>query len=368
METYQYDRELLNEKGQRHGTLVSTSYLFDGLAYSHIYENGVLLQTTDFRYQIENQKELVGFFKDNVPYEGYFISENEFEIPEVSYYENGKCMAMYTTTLTTILETEMNSTPPVLVKTSFQNGMLWDGLHHLGYQLGDAHLLVTEYHTNGAKTHVDFWLLGMHYAELIKLNFIPNGYVIFKEKIEVEDSEEIDPEIDTRSKSLTVLFNENTKGKVTYQVDEKIQLAYEFCEENLSNKMLIIPGIVSYNVSSSNVLQYTQKYNFESTISSEDNSYNHNLILSFYMNLLYSKIPKLSTTAKNDYSQLFQEHHDFESGLLLFINEEKKPVEGLYFEKNNQTYSYSKYKKGEKTEKKEGLSIENIKQLFFQNK
>ena len=46
MEHYTYDQEILDENNLRHGTLVATSYLFEGLAYKHVYQHGLLLQTT----------------------------------------------------------------------------------------------------------------------------------------------------------------------------------------------------------------------------------------------------------------------------------------------------------------------------------
>ena len=63
---------------------------------------------------------------------------------------------------------------------------------------------------------------------------------------------------------------------------------------------------------------------------------------------------------------MFQEQQDLESGLLLFLNQEGKPEHGLFLEQDNEVYQYSKYKEGTKKEHKEQLTLEIVKELFFQ--
>lgn len=364
MEHYTYDQEILDENNLRHGTLVATSYLFEGLAYKHVYQHGLLLQTTDFRYQVNHQKELIGNFKNNLPYEGYFVFENEFEIPEISYYEKGEIHTIYRTTLSDILEIELTGKMPVWVACSFKEGVLFDGLCHEQFKLDDGHLLVTEFFKNGERTHVSFWLLAMHYAETIRLNFLTNGYEIIKERIEAED---IDPEIDTREQRLKIVFNEQGSGNLSFEKEKEVIAQYEFKEYELSRKISAIPSIVNYVLNASQTIRCFQKYNFKSvTSNSEKDFYNPSLMNSIYSNLLYNRIPKFSTTEKNEYTTLFQEQHDLESGLLLFLNQEGKPKHGLLLEQENEVYQYSKFKEGTKTEHKEQLTLKNLKQLFFQ--
>ena len=364
MEHYTYDQEILDENNLRHGTLVATSYLFDGLAYKHVYQHGLLLQTTDFRYQVNHQKELIGKFKNNLPYEGYFVSENELEIPEITYYENGEIHTVYRTTLSDMLEIELTGKAPNWIACSFKEAILIDGLSHEQFKLGDGNLLVTEFFRNGERTHVDFWLLAMHYAETIRLNFITNGYEIIKERIEAED---IDPEIDVREQRLTILFNEEGSGNLSFQKEKEEIAQYEFSEYELLKGIATIPSIVHYFLSASQTIRCFQKYNFKSVSSnSEKDFYNPSLMNSIYSNLLYNRIPRFSITKKNDYTALFQEQQDLESGLLLFLNQEGKPEHGLFLEQDNEVYQYSKYKEGTKKEHKEQLTLEIVKELFFQ--
>lgn len=364
MEHYTYDQEILDENNLRHGTLVATSYLFEGLAYKHVYQHGLLLQTTDFRYQVNHQKQLIGNFKNNLPYEGYFVFENELEIPEISYYEKGEIHTIYRTTLSDILEIELTGKMPVWVACSFKEEVLFDGLCHEQFKLDDGHLLVTEFFKNGERTHVSFWLLAMHYAETIRLNFIKNGYEIIKEYIEAEA---IDPEIDTREQRLKIVFNEQENGSLSFEKEKEVIAQYEFKEYELSRKISAIPSIVNYVLNASQTIRCFQKYNFKSvTSNSEKDFYNPSLMNSIYSNLLYNRIPKFSTTEKNEYTTLFQEQQDLESGLLLFLNQEGKPEHGLLLEQENEVYQYSKFKEGTKTEHKEQLTLKNLKQLFFQ--
>ena len=69
---YQYDKEILNSTGQRHGELIHTSY-DEKTEYKHFYKEGKLIEVKNYRYFLEGKRELFGRYKDGNPFEGYFV-------------------------------------------------------------------------------------------------------------------------------------------------------------------------------------------------------------------------------------------------------------------------------------------------------
>ncbi|VXB20346.1 conserved hypothetical protein [Flavobacterium sp. 9AF] len=366
MENYQYDRELLNEKGQRHGTLVSTSYLFDGLAYSHIYENGVLMQTTDSRFQIGNEKELVGKYKEGMPFEGYFVSENELEIPEITYYEKGVFQTKYTTTIMALMEVEMTGIKPKMIKSTYKDQKLWQGIHHKGFKMDGSSLLATEYYENGVITNVDLWILAMHYAELIKIKFLPNGYEIYSEG---KDDPEGDPETDTRPASIAVQFTDtnNDNGNVSFSIANKLVAKYQFSKQDLLSKIDWVQKMIIYSLSEDDTILLTNKFNFEGDdkFEKEYPYSNKNMMLGFYTNLIYKPIPIFTPKKDNDYLKIFDFKEETIENTFLIINEEGKPFMGTFIEKETVTYKLSKYENYKVVETKDQLSFEDIKRIWF---
>lgn len=365
MRDYQYDQEILNDLGQRHGTLVQASYLYDSLAYSHIYNNGALVQTTDYRFHIENEKELIGLYKDDSPYEGYFVYENEFEIPEIDYYEKGIFQAKYTTTIMAMMEVEMTGLKTKMIKSNYKNQKLWQGLNHKGFDMNGSTLLATEYYENGVITNVDLWLLAMHYAELIKIKFLPNGYKIYNEG---KNDPEGDPETDTRPASIVVQFTDAINGNVSFSIDNKLIAKYQFSKQDLLSKIDWVQKMIIYSLSEDDTILLTNKFNFEGDDKFEQEYFysNKNIMLGFYTNLIYKPIPILTPKNDNDYLKIFDFKEQKIENTLLIVNEKGKPFIGNFIEKDGDTYKCSKYENSKVIETKEKVSLEEIKKLLLE--
>ncbi len=364
MRDYHYDKEILNESGQRHGTLVLTSYLYDSLAYSHIYNNGTLIETTDYSFQIGNEKELVGKYKEGMPNEGYFVYENEFEIPEIDYYEKGVFQTKYTTTIMAMLEVEMTGMKPKMIKSIYKDQKLWQGLNHKGFKMDGSTLLATEYYENGAITNVDLWILAMHYAELIKIKFLPNGYEIYSEG---KNDPEGDPETDTRPASIVVQFTETNNGNVSFSIANKLVAKYQFSKQDLLSKIDWVQKMIIYSLSEDDTILLTNKFNFEGDdkFEKEYPYSNKNIMLGFYTNLIYKAIPVLTPKKENDYLKIFDFKEETIENTFLIVNQEGKPFIGNYIEKEGATYRYSKYENSKVVATKNKLTLEEIKNLLF---
>lgn len=364
MGNYEYDKEILNASGQRHGTLVYASILYGVLDYSHIYNNGALLQTTDFRFEIEGKKELVGKYKDDLPYDGYFVNENKYEIAEIDYYEKGIFQFKYTTTILAMMEPEMTGMKPKMIKNSYKNGKLTQGLNHKGYQMDGSNLLVTEYYENGAITHADLWLLAIHYAELIKIKFSPNGYEIYSES---KSDTEGDPEMDTRSASIIVQFTDADNGNVSFSIENELIGKYQFCKKYLSSKIDLMQKIIIYSLTDDDTIVVTNKFNFEDGDNRQEQySYsNRNILTGFYMNSIYKPIPMFHSKKDNNYLQILEFSDSVMENTILILNEERKPFIGSYIEKEGKYYKYSKYEDSKVVASKNKLTIDDIKGLLF---
>ena len=362
---YQYDQEILNESGQRHGTLIKSSYIYDTLDYSHLYKDGELLETTDFRFQIDNKKELVGKYKEELPYEGYFVYENEYEIAEINYYEKGIFQYKYTTTIIEMMAPEMTGIQPKMIKNSYKEEQLWQGLNHKGCKMDGSSLLATEYYENGVITNVDLWILAMHYAELIKVKFLPNGYEIYNEG---KNDPEGDPEIDTRPASIVVQFTDIANGNVSFTIANKGIAKYQFSKQDLLSKIDWLQKMIIYSLSEDDTILLTNKFNFEGDDKFEkEYSYsNKNIMLGFYTNLIYKPIPMLTPKKENDYLQVLEFNDEILEKTLLVLNEEGKPFLGSFIEKEGATYRYSKYESSKVVATKDKLTLENVKKLLFE--
>ena len=363
MRAYHYDQEILNESGQRHGTLVYTSYIDDTIDYSHVYNNGELLETTDYRFQIDNKKELVGKYKEDLPYEGYFVYENEFEIPEIAYYEKSILLKKFTTTLMTLLETEMTGIRPKMMETKYHNGKIWQGLNHKGYKMNGSSLLATEYYENGVITNVDLWILAMHYAELIKVKFLPNGYEIYSEGKNDPDG---DPEMDTRPANIVVQFTDTTNGNVSFSIANKSIAKYQFSTQGLLSKIDWVQKMIIYSLSEDDTIVLTNKFNFEGDDKFEEEySYsNKNIMLGFYTNLIYKPIPMLTPKKENDYLQVLEFNDEILEKTLLVLNEEGKPVFGLWLEEKEGFFNFTRYKEGAIIDQGKQLTFHDIKKTL----
>ncbi|WP_445456700.1 hypothetical protein [Flavobacterium sp. HNIBRBA15423] len=362
MRTYQYDQEILNKSGQRHGTLVQTSYLYDSLAYSHIYNNGKLVETTDYRFQIDNKKELVGKYKDDLPYEGYFVYENENEIAEIAYYEKGVFQFKYTTTIIEMMTPEMTGMKPKMIKNTYKEEQLWQGLNHKGYKMDGSTLLATEYYENGTITNVDLWILAIHYAELVKLKFLPNGYEIYKEAI---IDPEGDPQNDKRPASILVQFTDIDNGNVSFSIDNKLIGKHQFSKQVVSKGMHLVPGVIIYSLANDNTLLVTTKSDFESNIALDEQDYNPSIMVMIYQNLIYKSIPMFYATLENDYTEILKNYEEIQKTILV-LNKDKNPLNGYLIEKEDVYYKYSQYENSNVVATKNKLTLEEIRKLLFE--
>lgn len=359
-----YDQEKTNAAGQREGELIHTSYN-EMVEYRHLYQKGKLIQATNYRYWVEGIRPLIGKYKDEVPFEGYFVSINKLEIPLIDYYENGVFMAQYTCSLLDLINYEGQEFNLKFTKTTYKNNKPYDGLFHKEeFRLDDAHLLASEYYKDGKITNVDLWIIAVHYAELIKLKFLPNGYTIYKESLpNVEDDA-----IDNKFRSIKVEFQDSKNGNVLYEVENKLITKYDFSYSDLTQKTKPLAGFVSYFFFNDNTVLKSQNYNVKTNQVLYNEAYgpNSNLISRVFLMMNNQPIPYFSNKENNDYSLLMELDKRVDTNAVLYLDEKGNPVKGFLIEIGQQDkYKYTQYEDSKIISQKDGLTLEIMKEQIF---
>ncbi|WP_163398802.1 hypothetical protein [Flavobacterium fluviatile] len=360
---YEYDQEKLNKAGQREGELIHSSY-DEKTEYKHLYKEGKLIEATNYRYFVEGKKELVGRYKSGNPYEGYFVYRNEFEIPLIDYYENGIFMAQYTCSLLDLISNEGQEFNIKFTKTTYKNNKPQNGLvHKEEFRLDDAHLIASEYYKDGKVTNVDFWIMAVHYAELIKLKFLSNGYTIYKESMpNVQDEA-----IDNKFRSITVEFKDAKNGTVLFEVENKLITKYQFSYFDTSQKIKHSKGSISYFFLNDSILA-VQNTSLETKKELYNEGYgsNSNLISRVFLMMNSQPVPYLSNEGGNDYSLFLEPDRRIDTNAVLYLDEKGNPFRGFFIEQQSpDKYKYIQYENAKIISQKEGLTIKNMKELIL---
>lgn len=360
---YEYDQEKTNAAGQRDGELSHTSY-DDKVEYKHLYKEGNLIEAKNYRYFVEGKKELVGRYKEGNPFEGYFVYRNELEIPLIDYYENGVFMAQYTCSLLDLISNEGQEFNIKFTKTTYKNNKPYTGLfHNEEFRLDDAHLLASEYYKDGKVTNVDFWVMAMHYAELFKLKFLPNGYTVYKESIPNLQDEAID----NKFRSITVEFKDAKNGTILFEVENRLITKYQFSYVDTSQKINPSKGSISYFFLNDSILA-VQNASLETNKELYNEAYgsNSNLISRVFLMINSQPVPYLSNDGGNDYSLFLEPDKRIDTNAVLFLDEKGNPFRGFFIEQQSpDKYKYIQYENSKIISKKEGLTIKNIKELIL---
>jgi hypothetical protein len=361
---YEYDQEKVNKNGQRDGELIHTTY-DDTVEYKHLYKDGELKEATHYRYSVEGIRPLEGKYKDGEPFNGYFVYRNNVEIPLIDYYRNGVFTAQYTCSLLDLIYSEGQEFNLKFVRSTYENNKPQEGLFHKeDMKVGDAHLVASEYYKDGKITDVDLWVMAMHYAELIKLKFLPNGYKIYKDAgPEVEDEA-----IDTKNRSVTVNFADSKNGTVLFEVEDKIIIQYEFSYSELSAQRKPSGGFISYFFSNDNRILVAENTTVEINTELYNDIYggNSNLISQVFLMLTNQIVPQFSNAGDNNYSLLLQPDEEVETHIMLYMDEKGNPFRGYLIEQQGvDQYKYTQYLDSKITSKKENLSVETLKEQIL---
>ena len=357
-----YDQEKTNAAGQREGELIHTSYN-EMVEYRHLYQKGKLIQATNYRYWVEGIRPLIGKYKDEVPFEGYFVSINKLEIPLIDYYENGTFVAQYTCSLLDLIQHEGQEFNLKFTKTTFKDNKPQDGLvHNDEISLGSSHLVASEYYKDGKITDVDIWIMAIHYAQLIKIKFLENGYKIYKESMpNVED-----PVIDNKYRSITVEFKNPENGSILFEVENQLILKYDFGYTEISKITETPSGLLVYFLTNDKIIvgQYTSQ---ESNNELYEEAYgnNPNIISSIFETMNSQLLPYFSNAGKNDYSLIIGLDKHITS-IPLYRDEKGSAITGFLIEQqSSNVYKYIQYEDSKIISQKEALSLESLKESIL---
>lgn len=360
---YEYDQEKLNSSGQREGELIHISY--DGtIEYKHLYKEGKLIEATNFRFSVEGIRPFVGKYKNENPFEGYFVYRNELEIPLIDYYEKGIFLAQYTCSLLDLINAEGQEFNLKFTKTTYKNNKPYNGLFHCEeFRLDGAHFVASEYYKDGKITNVDLWIMAMHYAELIKLKFLPNGYTIYKESLpNVEDEA-----IDNKFRSITVEFKDAKNGTVFFEVENKLITRYQFSYSDISQKIKPSKGFIFYFFLNDDGVLVAQNSTLENNkkLYNEAFSQNSNLISRVFLMMNNQPLPYFSEEGNNNYALILELDENINTHAALYIDEKGNPVRGFLIEPQSDKYKYTQYEDSKIVSQKEVLTLEAMRELIL---
>ena len=148
----------------------------DNLIFIEKYEKGQIESKEYFNFTIKEkpQKGYKGTFKNEKPFEGYFINVTILnEIQLVDYYEKGELKYQYSFDFMNQLDNydfyEYN------IKTTFKNGKIIDGIE---YSQNDRNSLIVTGYKDGKPNVLDINIFAMHYFNRISFSLNNNTLTI----------------------------------------------------------------------------------------------------------------------------------------------------------------------------------------------
>lgn len=343
---YNYDEEHYNAEGLLEGMHVYTSE--NKVAYRHLYKDGKLVEATEYRYSVEGKDTLTGQYQNGKPYEGYFAYEIEREMPVVDYYTGGAIQAQYHVAMD--FSKDYYSHEPIFTKTLYKNGKPWQGLTKKMDRIdgGGGYLLSTEYYQLGLITHVDLMLLAMHYAEVLRMEFVPDGFQLFN----------VSNSTDKIRIAYTFLKDQ---GRLELKVDSTEVFSFDLELHTIAQKPKLHPGLIAYYKMGKEIF-YLQRYH--KLLREEKLSDQNSPMLKVFMTLAISYPNLFKATGNNNYMTLFEEK-DSENLLTgIQVNNEGTFDYGTYIEKEtSNTYKYTQYEKGKILKQVKGLPLKALEEL-----
>lgn len=335
---YPYTNDHYNSEGQREGLHV---YEQEGkTAYQHAYKGGLLVEARDYRYHIDGKDTLLGQYKAGKPFEGYFVYKIDNDIPVVDFYVNGTIEYQYNVAMD--FSKDYYSEAPVFVKTEYKNGKPWQGLAKKMDPIEEGgYLLSTEYYQAGLLSHVDLMLLAVHYAEILKMEFVPNGFKLYN----------ISNGADKTQIAYTYVSG---KGHVSLQVDTEQVYVFDLELQSMAQKPKMRPGLIIYYKKGDDLV-YLQRYH---RVLKEEKLHTHDSpLIKVFMALAATYPNTFKTSGQNNYKLLFAEEMPENSLAGIQIDVKGMYDYGVLIEKEAmKTYKYTRYEDKKILKQEKGLS------------
>jgi len=323
------------KEGKLHGKqVVNKKYSQEkGTLY---YDNGLLIEQEYNSFAIEGEEELRGVYKNGMPYNGYFV-RNENEIFLVDYYKKGKKKYQYSKGE---LFDDNYENPFLSVKSTYKNGEIYDGV---SYSMEEKQTLKIRTLKKGKQQSLTIWVFAMHYANSITIENTDFGFVMTegrapdlkliydKKSLSIKDKEEV---IVNRA----LLDNSFSNETVVYYLDGDVLKTHAFGEHNT-------------------ILE----------LKASNNTYRGSLLFNLFTPL-FRKKNDIEKYLEN-IEALFKGFEDVsfnEDQAISFLryNEEGQPVEGMLVEKTAENYMGKLYKEEKLIDTLQAVTIEKLRARF----
>jgi len=331
------------------------------LKTTELYENNKLVKKMCFFFEIpDNPKGIYeGKYKDEKPFDGYFLDENVIEdledIPVVSFYDKGILKYKYTTdylnTIDNYIKINLDK------KATFINDKIYEGFE---YNNSNRNILVGINYINSAPNYMELNLFGIHYfnrfifeidKNQLTFNELQSGATIkVIRSDDVNFTEVIDKNGNVLQNSTSFFVKEGEPNSITSYAIENGKLVFEFIDGNY-------------------LYDLTQKSDLKLD----------NLTMMIYSYFLSNSKQSLETiffAILNEFKKNeFQKYSDFfssEESLTttsnriggLYYDEKGNPSEGVIIKESNDQFEVKVYRNGKLTETKVINDMSQIRAYF----
>ncbi len=299
-----------------------------------IYENDQKVGVEYSFFEIDGETKQKGIYRDNLPYQGYFLNPL-FEFPILDYYENGIKKHQYSEGIFGGDTQEIDHLA-IPFKSDYKNGEIYQGTQ---YNQLNNHSISIKVLDKGRVNAISLWVFAIHYANNVILERTDEGMKISEVQhpkltimvdqnfIYLKYEEEI---IDTRKRNSKELINKN--------------FTFYFEEGNLKSD--------SYWGFSSDAKAKISKI--------EDHLFKSDFILDIYLTL--PSINTIESTFKRFDSAYVRPGNNKDYVANISYNEKGEPSQGFLIQKNGKLFDLQLYLQNELKESVSQLTIDKLKE------
>jgi len=323
---------LIYKNGELESKKVSVT--LRGFNFFDIYKNDKKTGVEYSLFEIDGQTKQIGTYRNNIPYQGYFL-RNDFEFPILDYYENGIKKYQYSKGIYKNMKEIDFDWLIVPFKSVYENNKIYTGAQ---YEQEDS-AIITRILEKGEIKAISLWVFAMHYANNIVLKKTSKG-------IEILEANNPSLKIVVDEESIALMYKKETihqRKKNANPLINKTDFFY-FKKGKLESD-------VSWGFSRDDMEKMSDRWYDE--------------LKSDFLMDIYTKLPS-KNTVKSAFEIFGKVYIRKDKGskyiTRISYNEVGKPSEGILIEQKKNGFDVKQYIQNELKESKEIVTIDELKQ------
>ncbi len=310
-----------------------------GIHFFEIYENDVKVGVEYSFYTINGKTKQEGSYRNDKPYQGYFLREG-FEFAILDYYENGVKKYQYSKGLSGLkteeeLKEHFNQIT-IPFKSIYKDNKIYTGVEYTHIDSGYSTSILKKGEINA----ISLWVFAMHYGNNIIIKKTDEGMGVF-------EAQNTNLKIIVDKQNISLLY----KGEVIDQRKRK--------GNSLVNQQVVFyldKGILKKKITwrlSKKAVDKMSKLNYRES--------RNDFLVKIYLQLPLKNTVK-STFLKFKGTGVKPDGIDYITQIR--YNEQGKPFEGFLIEEKNNAFNLKLYLESKLKKSKEKLTIEEVKELI----